>query len=105
MSDSETAFPRFENHFLILCLCFVIIVFFRVCLFDQTFSIVCLCRSFLIEQLCNTIVFLLPRLSLHTRFRMMDAIFGLEFSNFLNLSVLCRYLILGHRLSWFDGLE
>ena len=39
---------------------------------------------------------------------MMDAIFGFEIFVFLNcwfLRVLCGYPILGHRLSWFDGLE
>ena len=71
MSDSETAFLHFKNRFLIICFCFVMIVFFCVCLFDLRYPIVCLCglitRSyflFLIQQLCNTNVCLLPRLSL-----------------------------------------
>ena len=58
------------------------IVFFSVCRFDLIYPIVCLCGvitrsylSFLIKQLCNTIVCLLPRLSLDIRFRMMGAIF------------------------------
>ena len=85
VSDSETAFLCFENCFLIICFCFVMIVFFRVCRFDLIYPIVCLCgvitRSyllFLIKQLCNTIVCLLPRLTFDITFRMMDAIFGLD---------------------------
>ena len=91
MSDSETAFLCFENRFLIICFCFVMIVFFRVCRFDLMYHFVYLCgviiRSYLSfsnKQLCNTVVCLLPRLSIDIRFRMMDAIFGLESSNFLN---------------------
>ena len=38
----------------------------------------------LVKQLCNTIVSLLSRLSLDIRFRMMDAIIGLQVFNFLN---------------------
>ena len=91
VSDFETAFLRFENRFLITCFCFVMIVFFRVCLFDLIYPIFCLCcvvtrwyLSFLMKQLTNTIVCLLPRLSLDIRFRMMKAKFGLEVSIFLN---------------------
>ena len=58
VSDSETAFLCFENHFLITCFCFVMIVFFRVCRFDLIYLFVCLCGvntrsylSFLIKQL------------------------------------------------------
>ena len=83
ISDSETALCVFENLLLIICLCSVIIVFFRVCLFDLKYPIVWLCGvstisylSFLIKQLCNMIVCLLPRLSLDTRFRIMGAIIG-----------------------------
>ena len=83
VSDSETAFHRFENSFLIICYCFLMIVFFRVCLFDLIYPIGCLYGvitrsylSFLIKQLCNTIVCFLPRLSLDISFRMTDAIFG-----------------------------
>ena len=51
VSDSETAFLCFKNRFLIICFCFVMIVFFRVCRFDLIYPIVCLCgvitRSFL----------------------------------------------------------
>ena len=68
---------------LITCFCFLMIVFFCACLFDLINSIVCLCGvitrsylSFLIKQLFNKIVGLLPRLSLDIRLRMMDAIFG-----------------------------
>ena len=91
VSDSETAFLCFENRFLIICFSLVMIVFFRVCRFDLIYPIVCLCDlitrshlSFLIKQLCNTIVCLLPRLSLDIRFRMMGAIFELEVFNSLN---------------------
>ena len=91
VSDSETAFLCFENRFLLICFGFVMIVFFCVCRFDLIYSTVCLCgvitRSYFssfIKQLCNTIVCLLPRLSLDIRFRMMDAIFGLKVFIFLN---------------------
>ena len=91
VSVSETAFLHFDNRFFIICFCFILIVFFRVYLFDLIYPIVCLCGvitrsylSFLIKPLCNTIVCLLPRLSLDIRFRMMGAIFGLEVFNFLN---------------------
>ena len=80
VSNSETAFLCFENRVLITCFCFVIIVFFRVCPFDLIYLIVCLCgviaRSFLIKQLCKTIVYLLPRLSVDIIFRMMGANLG-----------------------------
>ena len=83
VSDSETAFLRFENRFLIIGFCFVMIVFFCVCRFGLIYPIVCQCGvitrsylSFSIKQLCNTIVCFLPRLSLDIRFRMRDAIFG-----------------------------
>ena len=82
VSDSETAFLRFENPLFIICFCFVMIVFFRVCLFDLKYPIVRLCGvitrsylSFLSKQFCNTIVCLLARLSLDIRSRMMGAIF------------------------------
>ena len=42
-SDSEIAFLQFENRFLIICVCFVSIVFFRVCFFDLIYPIACLC--------------------------------------------------------------
>ena len=91
VSDFEAAFLRFENRFLITCFCFVMIVFFRVCLFDLIYLIFSLCcvvtRSyllFLMKQLFNKIVCLLPRLSLDIRFRMMKAIFGFKVSIFLN---------------------
>ena len=79
VSDSETAFRRFESRFLTICFCFVMIIFFRVCLFDLIYPFVCLCGvitrlylSFLIKQLYKTIVCLLPRLSLDIRYRMME---------------------------------
>ena len=85
VSDSETAFLCFENRFLIICFCFVMIVFFRVCRFDLIYLIVCLCGvftksylSFLVKLICNTIVCLLPRLTIDRRFRMMGAIIGSE---------------------------
>ena len=59
--------------------------------FDLIYHIVCLCgvitRSYLSfsnKKIRNTIVCLLSRLSLDIRFRIMDAKFGLEISNFLN---------------------
>ena len=83
VSDSEIAFLRFENRLLIKCFCFVMVVFFRVCLIDIIYPLVCLCgvntRSYLlffIKQLCSTISCLLPRLTLDIRFRIIDAIFG-----------------------------
>ena len=42
MSDSETAFFCFENCLLIICLCFVLIVFIRACIFDLKYPVVCL---------------------------------------------------------------
>ena len=87
VSDSETAFRRFEKRLLLICSRFVMIVFFRVCLFDLIYSIVGLCGvitmsylSFLFKQFCNTNVCLLPGLSLDIRLRMMDAHSGLELS-------------------------
>ena len=83
VSDSETALCRFESRFLIISFGFVAFVFFRVCLFDLIYFFVCLCGvitrsylSFLVKQLFNTNVCLLPRLSLDIRSKMMDAIFG-----------------------------
>ena len=60
ISDSETAFCLFEKLLLIICVCFVVIVFFRVRLFDLIYPIVRLCggvitRScllFFLKQLC-----------------------------------------------------
>ena len=61
--------------------------------FYLLYPIVCLCGvitrsylSFLIKQLCNMIVCLLPRLSLDIRFRMMDAILGVRVFIFLTVS-------------------
>ena len=89
--DSETAFLRFENRFIIICFCLLIIFSLSVCLFDLLYPIVCLCGvitrlylSLLIIQLCNIIVCLFPKLSLDIRFRMMIAILGLEISNVLS---------------------
>ena len=83
VSDSETAFLHFESRLFIICFYFVMIIFFRNGLFDLIYPIICLCGvitksylSFLIKQLCNTIVCLLPRLYLDIRFRMMNAVFG-----------------------------
>ena len=63
VSDSETAFRRFVIRCLIICFCFIMIVFFCVRLFDLIYTIVCLCGmitrsylSFLIKQLYNMIV-------------------------------------------------
>ena len=93
VSESETAFLDFENRFLIICFCFIMIVFFRVCLFDLVYPIVCRCGvntrsylSFLIKQLCITNVCLLPRLSHDIRFRMMGAIKVFCFLNKLVLT-------------------
>ena len=81
VSDSENAFLQFENCLFKICFCLVMIVIFCVCLFDLTYPIVGLCGviarsyvSFLNKQLSDTIVCLLPRLSLDIRFRMMDAL-------------------------------
>ena len=107
VSDFETAFPGFENHFLIICFCFVMIVFFCDCRFDLNYPIVCLCgiitRSyllFLIKQICDTIACLLIRLSLDIRIRMMGAVFGLEIFNFLNFNFYAFCVVI---LSWGIG--
>ena len=111
VSDSETAFLRFENRFLIFCFCLLIIFFLSVCLFVLMHPLVCLCgvitrsyRSSLIKRLCNIIVCLFPKLSLDIRFRMMDAILGLIISNVLSCWFL-RFLVVS--LTWvvFVGLE
>ena len=80
LSDSETAFLRFENLFCVICLCLLKIFLFIVCLFVRIYPIVCLCgvnrRSFfllLISQLCSTIACLFPNLFSDRRFRMIDA--------------------------------
>ena len=85
------AFLHFENRFLIICFCLLIIFFLSVCLFVLVYHFVCLCgvitRSYfssLIKQLCILIVCLFPKLSPDIRFRMMDAKFGLMISNVLN---------------------
>ena len=108
-SDSETAFRRLENRLLIICFCFVGIDFFRVCLFDLIYPTVCLCSvitrsylSFFIEQLCNTIICILPRLSLIIRFRM-DAIFvgyWFCFPKLIVFTIFVRLSTLAHRLSF-----
>ena len=72
--DSETAFLRFENRFLLICFRLLIIFF----------SVTRSYFSWLILQLCNIIVCLFPKLSLDIRFRMMNAILGLVISSVLN---------------------
>ena len=79
-----TAFLRFENLFLIICLCLFIIFFLSVCLFVLIYPTDCLCgvvtRSYfssLIKRLCIMIVCLFPKLSLDIRFRLMGAQSGL----------------------------
>ena len=51
VSDSETAFLRFETRFLIICFVLLIIFFLSVCLFVLMNLFVCLCgvitRSYL----------------------------------------------------------
>ena len=83
-SDSETAFLRFENHFLMICFCLFFIFFLSVCLFILIYPTGCLCdvitRLFLpslIKQWCIKIVCLFPKLCLEKRFRLMDAKSGL----------------------------
>ena len=64
ISDSETAFLRFENEnrLFIICFCFLMIVFFCLCLFDLIYCWSMWCDykvvsfAFLIKILCNTIV-------------------------------------------------
>ena len=75
VSDSETAFLRFENRFRIICFSLLIIFFLSVCLFNLMYHFVCLCGlitssylSSLIIQLCITIVCLFPRLFFDIRF-------------------------------------
>ena len=82
------AFLHFENRFLIICFCLLIIFFHSVCLFVLIYSTVCLCGVIkssyflsLIKQLCIKIFCLFPKLSLDVRFKMMDAIHGLMISN------------------------
>ena len=91
VSNSETAFFHFENRFRIICFCLLISFFLSFCLFVLMYPIVCLygviMRSYLsslIIQLCNISVCLFPKLPLDIRFRMMDAILWLVFSNVLN---------------------
>ena len=81
-SDSETAFLRFENLLRIICLCLLISFLIIVCCFVLMYPIVCLCGvitqsyvSLFISQLCNTIVYLFPKLFSDIRFRMKDARF------------------------------
>ena len=104
VSDSETAFLCFENRFLIICFCLLIIFFLSVCLFVLMHPIVCLCGiitrsnlSLLIKQLCNMIVCLFTKLSPDIRFRMMDAILGLVISNILNYQFLQFFVV---SLTW-----
>ena len=91
VSDSETAFLRFENVFRVIgfCLLKIFLVFFR--RFVQIYPIVCLCGaitglyfSLFISQLCNMIVCLFPKLSSDIRFRMTGAILRLVIFNVLN---------------------
>ena len=84
VSDSETAFRRFENRFLLICFRLLITFFLSVCLFVLMYPIVCLCgvitRSYflwLILQLCNIIDCLIPKFSLDIRFRMRKVILRL----------------------------
>ena len=91
VSDSETAFHRFDNFFLVICFSLLTIFFLGVCLFVLMYPIDCLCgvimRSYLsslVKRLCTIIVCLFPKLSLDIRFRMINAIFGLVISNVLN---------------------
>ena len=100
VSDSETAFLRFENHFRIICFCMLIISFLSVCRFVLMFPIVCLCgvitRSYfssLIIQSCNIIVCLFPELSLDIRFTTMDARVGLVIFNDLNCCFLQFFVV------------
>ena len=104
VSDSETAFLCFENRFLIICFCLLIIFFLSVCLFVLMHPIVCLCGiitrsnlSLLIKQLCNMIVCLFTKLSPDIRFRMMDALLGLVISNILNYQFLQFFVV---SLTW-----
>ena len=57
---------------------------FLFCVFLKMIFITRSYLSFLIKQLCNTIVYLLPTLSINIRFRVMDAIFGVRNFIFLN---------------------
>ena len=79
-SDSKNAFLFFENLFLVICLCLLIIFLFFVCLFVRMYPTVCVCgvitRSYFwlsISQLCKTIVCLFPKFLNDIRPRMRDA--------------------------------
>ena len=110
VSDSKTAFLRYENCFLIFFFCLLIFFFLSVCLSVLIYLIVCLCGvitksnlSSLIKQLCNIIVYLFPKLSLDIRFRMMDAISALVIS--IVFSYFLQFFVVSLILSVSVGLE